>query len=429
MAAPAKEVKTLAGKVIVRVNLLDNSQKTLLVEPTTTVQDVVRIMAEKVGLSNPADDCLNYSLHECKDGVTIERALPGSTEVVPIQESWADASASKFVFLIKLFTSTQMKSEDPKAVHMMYIQAVYNVISGIYPIELDDVATLAALQLQNKFGDHNPDTHKVGFLTNSLLEYIPNPWFKKRTPEDWEALLFEKHAAVSTADPMLDYIAFLSERDYYGCTLFGVKQLFDRKIPKTILLGVNHRGVLLLKPADMVASMEMVTLAVHPLSDIYRWAYKPGVNFYFEMKPDSEDEENPVYTFQTMEGQHIADMLTDYAMGLLREMGLNPDGSKRDPRDMGAQVDDDEDEVGEEVKDGEAEASGDAAADAPAADAEEAAAPEAGGEAEAEAGAEAAAEGDEDLPEGWIPVADEDSGAVYYYNNETGESSWEKPTA
>lgn len=38
MAAAGKEVKTLAGKVIVRVNLLDNSQKTLLVEPTTTVQ-------------------------------------------------------------------------------------------------------------------------------------------------------------------------------------------------------------------------------------------------------------------------------------------------------------------------------------------------------------------------------------------------------
>lgn len=72
--------------------------------------------------------------------------------------SWPDAGASRFVFQIKLFTSSQMKSEDPKAVYMMYIQAVYNVISGIYPIELDDVAMLAALQLQNKFGDHNPDT-------------------------------------------------------------------------------------------------------------------------------------------------------------------------------------------------------------------------------------------------------------------------------
>ncbi len=33
-------------------------------------QDVVFTMAEKLGLRNPADDCLHFGLHECKDGVT-----------------------------------------------------------------------------------------------------------------------------------------------------------------------------------------------------------------------------------------------------------------------------------------------------------------------------------------------------------------------
>ena len=40
-------------------------------------------------------------------------------------------------------------------------------------------------------------------------------------------------------------------------------------------------------------------------------------------------DQNPVYTFDTAEGKAISDLLTDYAMGLLREMGLNPDGSRR----------------------------------------------------------------------------------------------------
>ena len=35
----------------------------------------------------------------------------------------------------------------------------------------------------------------------------------------------------------------------------------------------------------------------------------------------------------------------------------------------------------------------------------------------------------QDLPEGWVEVPDEASGAVYYYNNNTGESLWERPTA
>lgn len=37
------------------------------------VQDVVRTMAEKIGFRNPADDCLCFSLHECRDGVTSTR--------------------------------------------------------------------------------------------------------------------------------------------------------------------------------------------------------------------------------------------------------------------------------------------------------------------------------------------------------------------
>jgi hypothetical protein len=59
------------------------------------------------------------------------------------------------------------------------------------------------------------------------------------------------------------------------------------------------------------------------------------VNFYFEVKLDTAGpggmgfEANPVYTFDTAEGKAISDLLTDYAMALLREMGLNPDGSRR----------------------------------------------------------------------------------------------------
>ena len=34
------------------------------------------------------------------------------------------------------------------------------------------------------------------------------------------------------------------------------------------------------------------------------------------------------------QGVHISDLLTDYAMALLREMGLNPDGTQRAPRTL-----------------------------------------------------------------------------------------------
>lgn len=118
--------RTLNGKVVLQVYMLDNSMKTLLVEPTSTVhvrfsncaaswpitaapgclvadwslyiqmlqftvnaadqpcrrcapsccfrcvQDVCRQMAEKIGFSDPEDDSLCFSLNECLDGVTSE---------------------------------------------------------------------------------------------------------------------------------------------------------------------------------------------------------------------------------------------------------------------------------------------------------------------------------------------------------------------
>ena len=36
--------------------------------------------------------------------------------------------------------------------------------------------------------------------------------------------------------------------------------------------------------------------------------------------------------------------------------------------------------------------------------------------------------GGDGLPDGWVEVPDEASGAVYFYNNETGESRWDRPT-
>jgi hypothetical protein len=63
-------IKTVSGQIVCPVHLLDNSMKTLLIDPTATVQDVSLQMAEKLNFIDPADDSLCFSLHECRDGVT-----------------------------------------------------------------------------------------------------------------------------------------------------------------------------------------------------------------------------------------------------------------------------------------------------------------------------------------------------------------------
>ena len=39
------------------------------------------------------------------------------------------------------------------------------------------------------------------------------------------------------------------------------------------------------------------------------------------------------------------------------------------------------------------------------------------------------AEADDELPEGWKAMPDEETGRHYYYNIKTGDTQWKKPTS
>jgi hypothetical protein len=439
--------REVGGKVVLRVYLLDNSFKTLLVEPASTVEDVVASMAEKLGFANPDDDSLCFSLHECRDGVTIERALQSKMEVVQLMNKWETKNA-KFVYQCKLFTETILKSADPKIVYMLYIQAVYNVITGTYPTTEETAVELASYQFFNKFGKHNPASHRPGFLSSGLIEYIPAPLMNANLheAEEWERSIYQRHSSLTgietPVDAMTAYLKLLEPRDYYGSILFGAKQDYTRALPKRLLLGISRSGIILLSPPKDPLHEDMRTLEKYPLSEIFRWAYKPEINFYFEIKGTDEDDENPVYTFTTREGGHMSDMLTEYAMALLREMGLNADGSRREPppsaakeetayADDGAAVTEEAALAMQHIKE-----SGVDTTPAPEGTAAAAADDGYGGYADGGWGAEEGWEGwtwgentQVDLPPNWVEVYDDGSQAWYYYNEVTDESSWDVPTA
>jgi uncharacterized membrane protein YgcG len=216
-------------------------------------------------------------------------------------------------------------------------QALHYIITGLYPTSEKDAVGLAALQFQAKFGKFNPQgAHRVGFLTRNLVEYIPGEYLQLsgKTTEQWEELIFRKLAFSVTPTPREVYLEQLKKREYYGSSFFVVRQKFDPKnLPKTLYLAVSRKGILLLRVPATHTDGDLEVMYSFKLAEVYRWAYKPSVNFYFEVKLNDGGsmggENNPVYTFDTAEGKAISDLLTDYAMALLREMGLNPDGTRR----------------------------------------------------------------------------------------------------
>jgi len=384
--------------------------------------------------------------------------------------------SAKFIFKLKLFTASVLKMEDPKIVDMMFIQCVHSILSGQYPCTSDEAVHLGALQFQSKFGDHNPETHKPGFLSSKIIEYIPGMHLSGAgiTIARWEEAIFEQHRKLISRKPKESYIGLIRQRDYVGCELFAAKQYFDSSMPKRVFIGISKQGILFLKMPASYVTGRMETLAKFALGDIYRWAYKPGETFYFEVKATAGQEENPEYRFKTPEGKDMSDLLTDYAMALLREMGLNPDGTKRERRIppkkaalSGASADAFKGVGGDagnlaiaatksgakksKSKGKKAKKPSKKAKDPPPApsmpppppppdteeseEEEESESEEEEEEEEEEEAAEEADEDDEDedddegpLPANWTKEYDEGSESYYFFNTETGESLWERPT-
>jgi hypothetical protein len=73
-------------------------------------------------------------------------------------------------------------------------------------------------------------SHVPGFLTDSLVEYIPGPHMAnpEKTPADWEKAIFQKHSRSVTELPMQTYMNVIAKREYYGATLFAVKVCLEQ---------------------------------------------------------------------------------------------------------------------------------------------------------------------------------------------------------
>lgn len=157
-----------------------------------------------------------FAIYECLNGSTIENdgALDLSAMIVEVVHSWSQNNAhpdAKLLFLIRLFmpclwgyqfrdvvriafllkplprkpsNTSQVAFKlnkpkgmltletyfdetgehllDPVLMHLQFIQAVYNIISGRYPTSPDQAIELGAIHFLYKFGEYKPTSHIPG---------------------------------------------------------------------------------------------------------------------------------------------------------------------------------------------------------------------------------------------------------------------------
>ncbi|KAA0149278.1 hypothetical protein FNF31_07238 [Cafeteria roenbergensis] len=331
-------LRRIDGKVCIVVHLLDNSSRQLLVEDASTVHDVLTDLAVKQNIK-PFPGMNNvFGLCEARDGVNMGMCLPIGTPIVPIVSSWLANKVSdtaKFVFKIRLFANVVRAPEDKSLCYMSFIQGVYEVITGILPVTADEAISLAALQMQVKFGNSKPTVHTKGFLSRSgqLKGMVPAPLLLRRAMSAWDEDILARHRLLNAdarANPMRLYCRMLLSRDFYGAEYFSAGQSFSSAMPESVVLAVGLSGVHVLTLEDKRI------LDHYSFAEINRWGFTSDPTFYVDLKaqmsrPDAQSTIKPTaeagnrFTFTTKHGRDASDLLTAYATRILEEINARRD--------------------------------------------------------------------------------------------------------
>jgi hypothetical protein len=383
----------------VRIHFLDNSSKVFLVPGSTPIKDLVLQCVEKAGVQDAATVYPYYALFESRNGGSIDGNLPMDMKVGEVLQIWNDnnvAKTAKFLFMIRLFlpsilglqfrdviahqlglyvsdlSITEYRENaqviDNNALHLQFVQSVYNVITGRHPTTPAQALTLGGIHFILKFGRFQAEKHKVGFLNSRIFEFIPIKHLKSSSKSnkdvsassttEWEGKLlnevqricaeevldngsngnnnnsngnynnrdeddneisngsllrFRLHANTFEVTAQRRYLDILLMNEIvFGTTFFKVQQRNIRALPETIHLGVYAQGI------KLCDKHKESILASYEIEDIYRWGFKPNAMFYYEINPDNQFGTG-TFEFETSEGKMISDLLTDYALAFLKE--------------------------------------------------------------------------------------------------------------
>jgi hypothetical protein len=58
----------------------------------------------------------------------------------------------------------ERNTKDNKAVHLFYVQALFNLLAGNYIIDSNLAVELSGMAAQVRFGDYNPNKHQPGYI-------------------------------------------------------------------------------------------------------------------------------------------------------------------------------------------------------------------------------------------------------------------------
>ncbi|KAF2072336.1 hypothetical protein CYY_006349 [Polysphondylium violaceum] len=281
-----------------KVRLMDETVKTLLVDDSLTVGEIVEIIGKRIGIKNYQEFSLTSEKQQA--GEWLNHAQPLHEQGV----SDEDTVLLKKKFFVDDFN---VNRDDPIQLHLVYVQSRDAIVSGSHPCSYDEAIQFAALQSQIQLGNHNPASHKPGFL--KIKEYLPPSFHKKKDAEKDIYKEFRKLSGMSESNSKFRYVQLCRSLKTYGITFFQTKErVKGQKKPVNKLLGITRDSILRLDGETKEVEHE------YPLNHLRRWAASPA-----SFTLDFGDYESDYVSVITTEGEAISQLLNGYIEILMKK--------------------------------------------------------------------------------------------------------------
>ncbi|XP_075388530.1 talin-2 isoform X1 [Tenrec ecaudatus] len=315
-----------------KIRMLDGSVKTVMVDDSKTVGELLVTICSRIGITNYEEySLIQETLEEKKEEGTgtlkkdrtllrDERKMEKLKAKLHTDDdlNWLDHSRTfreqgvdeneTLLLRRKFFYSDQnVDSRDPVQLNLLYVQARDDILNGSHPVSFEKACEFGGFQAQIQFGPHVDHKHKPGFL--DLKEFLPKEYIKQRGAEK---RIFQEHrncGEMSEIEAKVKYVKLARSLRTYGVSFFLVKEKMKGKnklVPR--LLGITKDSVM------RVDEKTKEVLQEWPLTTVKRWAASPK-----SFTLDFGEYQESYYSVQTTEGEQISQLIAGYIDIILKK--------------------------------------------------------------------------------------------------------------
>uniref|UniRef100_A0A8C5KZ10 Talin 2 n=1 Tax=Jaculus jaculus TaxID=51337 RepID=A0A8C5KZ10_JACJA len=315
-----------------KIRMLDGSVKTVMVDDSKTVGELLLTICGRIGITNYEEySLIQETIEEKKEEGTgtlkkdrtllrDERKMEKLKAKLHTDDdlNWLDHSRTfreqgvdeneTLLLRRKFFYSDQnVDSRDPVQLNLLYVQARDDILNGSHPVSFEKACEFGGFQAQIQFGPHVEHKHKPGFL--DLKEFLPKEYIKQRGAEK---RIFQEHkncGEMSEIEAKVKYVKLARSLRTYGVSFFLVKEKMkgkNRLVPR--LLGITKDSVM------RVDEKSKEVLQEWPLTTVKRWAASPK-----SFTLDFGEYQESYYSVQTTEGEQISQLIAGYIDIILKK--------------------------------------------------------------------------------------------------------------